>query len=95
MKEEKVIRVHAFFSGLVQGVNFRYYTAIKARELGVRGWVKNLSDGRVEAVFEGPEESVKQVLEYCRRGHPIARVESVELKEETPLGEEDFRIVYH
>ena len=86
--------MHAFFSGLVQGVNFRYYTAMKARELGVSGWVKNLPDGRVEAVFEGSPDKVKEVLEYCVSGHPYARVTDFQATEEKPRKEEDFNIIY-
>jgi len=86
-------RKHCFFSGKVQGVFFRANTRDKAREKSVKGWVKNLKDGRVEAVFEGPEEKVADVIEFCRKNQPHARVDDVEIEEEEPTGEfESFRI---
>ncbi len=82
-----------YFSGKVQGVYFRYNTKKKAEKEGVRGWVKNLRDGRVEAVFEGPKDRVKEVIRWCRKEQPHAKVESVEIKEEDYAGEFDrFRI---
>jgi len=55
----------------------------------VKGWVKNLKDGRVEAVFEGPREDVEDVIEFCRNDQPHARVDDVEIDEEEPTGEFD------
>lgn len=75
-------RVHVFISGKVQGVFFRAYTKEKAAELGIAGWVKNLPDGRVEAVFEGKPDQVDQLVAWCRQGPPAGRVEKVEEKEE-------------
>jgi acylphosphatase len=68
------IRRHVFIKGLVQGVNFRNATKQVADQLGLRGWVKNLSDGRVEAIFEGPRD---QMIEWCKRGPPASRVDEV------------------
>ena len=87
-----VARRHIFVSGRVQGVTFRASTRRKAQELGVGGWVKNLPDGRVEAVFEGDEEDVKKMVEWCHKGPRLARVEDVEVEEENPKGEDSFRI---
>ncbi len=88
-------RVHVWISGLVQGVFFRYHTRKLAKKLGVRGWVRNLPDGRVEAVMEGEEEALKKMLEFCREGPPGAEVERVEIKWERPKGEfDDFEIQY-
>ena len=88
-----MIRKHCFFSGKVQGVFFRANTREKAQEKGVKGWVKNLRDGRVEAVFEGPEDKVKEVIEFCKNNQPHAIVKDVEIEEEEPTGEFDsFRI---
>ncbi len=84
-----MIRKHCFFSGKVQGVFFRANTRDKAREKDVKGWVKNLKDGRVEAVFEGPREDVEDVIEFCRNDQPHARVDDVEIDEEEPTGEFD------
>ena len=86
-------RAHVFVSGLVQGVNFRYYTRIEAHNRGVTGWVRNLPDGRVEAVFEGDESAVRQMVEWCRSGPPVAQVEEVETTwEEHMRSFEEFTI---
>jgi len=74
------VRAHVFVSGLVQGVSFRYYTARMAQRLGLSGWVRNLYDERVEAVFEGEKEKVEEAVEYCRHGPPNARVSNIEIK---------------
>lgn len=84
-------RQHAWVSGVVQGVFFRSSTVEKARELGVAGWVRNLSDGRVEAVFEGAPDSVEAAVTWCRSGPARAVVESVEVAEEEPEGLHSFR----
>lgn len=72
------MRLHVFVSGRVQGVFFRDSTRAKALELGVAGWVRNLPDGRVEAVFEGSREAVEAMARWCRSGPPLARVDDVE-----------------
>jgi acylphosphatase len=82
-------RVHLFISGRVQGVTFRASTKRKARDLGVRGWIKNLHDGRVEAVLEGSEGSVDQLVEWCHHGPGPARVEKVDVREEEVRNEFD------
>ncbi|MDP2767992.1 MAG: acylphosphatase [Candidatus Methanoperedens sp.] len=80
-------RVHVFISGKVQGVFFRSSTKDKAEELNLTGWVRNLDDGRVEAVFEGDEENVEKMAQWCRRGPEYARVEEVEVISEQYKGE--------
>jgi len=80
-------RVHVYVSGIVQGVFFRYHTQERALEMGVDGWVRNLPDGRVEAVFEGEDRAVDQMVAFCRRGPPGAHVTKVELHEEIWTGE--------
>jgi acylphosphatase len=88
------IRAHVWISGRVQGVFFRAHTKELADELGLTGWVRNLPDGRVEAVFEGEEDAVKEAIEWCKRGPPLASVEKVEVRYEQPTGEfKDFRIL--
>ena len=88
------VRAHVWISGRVQGVFFRAHTKEVAEKLGLTGWVRNLPDGRVEAVFEGEEEAVKEAIEWCKRGPPLARVEKVEVRYEEPTGEfKDFRII--
>ncbi len=88
------VRAHVWFSGRVQGVFFRANTEKKANELGVNGWVRNLPDGRVEAIFEGEESQVKALIEWCRTSQPYARVTDVEIRWEEPQGERAFRIRY-
>ena len=79
---DKRTRVHLFISGRVHGVFFRESTRIKAQQLGINGWVKNLNDGRVEAVFEGEDEKIKKIIKWARQGPIISRVDDVEIKEE-------------
>jgi acylphosphatase len=87
------VRVHVFVSGRVQGVFFRSETRYEARLRGVKGWVRNLPDGRVEAVFEGEEEAVKELIDFCKRGPPGAKVTKVDVKWEFYTGEfKDFEI---
>ncbi|MGB9671783.1 MAG: acylphosphatase [Candidatus Bathyarchaeales archaeon] len=89
------VRAHIFVSGRVQGVFFRSETRHEAKKRGVKGWVRNLPDGRVEAVFEGEEKSVKELIEFCKRGPPGARVTNVEVLWENPTEEfKDFEIKY-
>ena len=86
------IRAHVFVSGRVQGVYYRATTRDTARERGVDGWVRNLDDGRVEAVFEGPEAAVESMLEWCHTGSPKARVDDVDVEYGDPGGIEGFEI---
>jgi len=83
-------RVHV--SGTVQGVSFRATTRDEARNRGVDGWVRNLADGRVEAVFEGPEAAVDGMVAFCHEGSEAARVGNVEVTFEDPEGLEGFTV---
>ncbi|MFB6200584.1 MAG: acylphosphatase [Halorhabdus sp.] len=85
-------RAHVFVSGRVQGVFFRATTQERASEHGVDGWVKNVPDGRVEAVFEGQEDAVESMIEFCHEGSPRARVDDVEVEKEPPEGLDSFEI---
>jgi len=88
-------RVNVIVSGIVQGVNFRRYTQLTARQLGVLGWVRNLPDGRVEGCFEGDAEAVGSLLDWCRSGPPSGRVDNLEIREESFTAEfSDFSIIY-
>jgi acylphosphatase len=87
-------RAHVFVSGTVQGVYYRATTRETAREEGVDGWVRNLDDGRVEAVFEGPEDAVESMIEFCHEGSSAADVEGVDVEYEESRGEGGFEIRY-
>jgi acylphosphatase len=87
-----VKRAHVLVHGAVQGVFFRVQTRDRARSLGVDGWVRNTSAGTVEAVFEGGDEQVESMVEWCRRGPAGARVEDVEARWAAPEGEQGFAI---
>ena len=86
------IRRRVSVSGRVQGVWFRESCRDQAQATGVAGWVRNLDDGRVEVVLEGPPGAVDDVLAWCRRGPRRARVDRVEVIDETPVGEQGFRV---
>lgn len=74
-----MVRAHLIIEGLVQGVAFRASTVYEARRIGVCGWVRNVPSGAVEAVIEGDETSVKRLIEWCRTGPPMARVDNVNI----------------
>jgi acylphosphatase len=88
-----VRRVHVSVSGSVQGVFFRATCIERARALGVAGWVRNTLDGRVEAEFEGNDGAVEAILAWCAEGPPLARVDSVDVRDEPPTGDQGFRAV--
>lgn len=73
------VRARLLVSGRVQGVGFRWSTVDQARRLGVRGWVRNRPDGRVEAEVEGERPDVEALVAWCRRGPPAAEVDEVEV----------------
>ncbi len=88
-------RAHIFISGLVQGVFFRSFVRSEARIRQVTGWVKNLPDGRVEAVLEGEREKIEELIKLCHQGPPGARVEGVSVEWEKYSGRfKDFEIRY-
>ena len=84
--------MRVFVTGRVQGVFFRGTCASEARRLGIGGWVRNLPDARVEAVFEGPEAAVEAMVAWCRHGPKLADVDGVDVRTEEPVGERDFRV---
>jgi acylphosphatase len=89
------IRRRVIISGRVQGVAFRYYTRDAAREAGATGWVRNLPDGRVEALLEGDLSTVNSLLAWLHKGSPASRVDRVEIFEEGHTGEfSDFDITF-
>ena len=85
-------RAHVFVSGKVQGVFYRDTTKKEADKRGVRGWVRNLRDGRVEAVFEGDAKAVDDIVAWCRVGSPLSRPTHVERKDEPEEGLAAFEI---
>ncbi|MFC3958142.1 acylphosphatase [Halovivax cerinus] len=87
-------RAHVFVSGTVQGVYFRANTRDTAIEAGVDGWVRNLDDGRVEAIFEGPVDAVSDLVEWCHEGSPAAEVDGVVVEYGEPQGVDGFEIRY-
>jgi acylphosphatase len=89
------VRAHVLVSGRVQGVFFRSETRYEAKKRRVKGWVRNLPDGRVEAIFEGEQGSVKELVEFCRRGPSGARITGIDVVWEDYTGKfEDFEIRY-
>ena len=80
-------RAHLYVSGQVQGVFFRDSARKRAERLGLTGWVKNLPDGRVEALFEGPSERVREMVRWCEQGPPHAAVEDVRTEFEASEGD--------
>jgi acylphosphatase len=87
-----VIRKRVLVVGRVQGIGFRAACAREARAAGVAGMVRNLDDGRVEAVFEGPPDSVDALVAWCEDGPSSADVRRVRVHDEHPLGETVFRV---
>ena len=87
MQQDDRTRAHVRISGRVQGVFFRDSTREKAQELGLSGYVKNTPDGDVEALFEGPEEAVEEMVRWCGQGPPHASVENVEANYEPARGD--------
>jgi acylphosphatase len=88
-------RVHLIVSGRVQGVFFRAETQSQALRLRLKGWVRNMSDGKVQIVMEGEEDDVKTMIAWCHKGPRLARVENVDYHEE-PFQDsfDDFEIAY-
>ena len=87
-----MVRYRVLITGRVQGVNFRAACQRMAWQRGVTGWVRNLDDGRVEAVFEGPPEAVARLVDWCGSGPALARVSAVAGSDEPVTGETSFAI---
>lgn len=88
-------RAHLYISGMVQGVYYRAFTQEVADSLGLTGWVRNLPDRRVEAVFEGEKELIEKAIMRCHQGPPYARVTDIDVAWENQLEDfNDFRIRY-
>ena len=87
MEDDNKERAHVYVSGNVQGVFFRDSTRQKAKKLNLAGWVENLPDGRVEALFEGPSDGVREMVRWCEEGPSSADVENVEAEYGEPRGD--------
>jgi acylphosphatase len=93
MKEN--LRAHLSISGIVQGVFFRSHTREVATSLHIAGWVRNLRDGRVEVIVEGPKDKIDQFIRWCHKGPPCASVDTVEIEWQVATGEfNNFEIRY-
>ena len=93
MAAEK-IQKHIFLSGRVQGVGFRAFTRQQAAVLDIKGWVKNLADGRVEIIVQGEKPEVKEMISKLKEGPSFAKVEDIEINEEEPDDFSGFKIKY-
>ena len=89
---EQLIRRHVIVRGQVQGVGFRWSADARARDLGLAGWVRNRSDGTVEAEIQGTEEQVDAMLDWLHRGPQFASVTAVDVSEATLNSETGFSI---
>jgi acylphosphatase len=91
----KEARAHLFIEGRVQGVFYRYFTREIAYNLGLKGWVRNLRDGRVEALFEGEKDLIERAIKECYSGPPGAMVTKIDVKWETFIGDHrEFDVRY-
>jgi acylphosphatase len=81
------LRAHVYIEGRVQGVFYREWTKAKAEDLGLTGWVKNLEDGKVEAVFEGEKKKLEEMLAECKKGSRLSKVKHIDIIWETATRE--------
>jgi acylphosphatase len=89
-----ILRLRLSIQGRVQGVWYRESMRREAVRLGVSGWVRNCSDGSVEAIVEGEAPAVRELEAWCHAGPPAARVVAVRSHEEPPAGEAGFRVTH-
>ncbi|MBL7159562.1 acylphosphatase [Candidatus Microgenomates bacterium] len=87
----QMLKVHVFISGLVQGVSYRAWTQKIAQSLALSGWVKNLVDGRVEAVFVGEKNKIEKMIEFLYQGSSVSQIEKVEVVEKEKIQTDPFR----
>lgn len=91
-RSQAQIQAHVLVSGKVQGVGYRMATYDMAQELGLNGWVRNLADGRVEAVFEGSKDVVDKMVQWCRQGSGAAVVKDVSVDYKALEGISEFSV---
>lgn len=89
---DSLVRAHVLISGKVQGVGYRASTGDAAKLLKLQGWVRNLHDGRVEAIFEGSADRVEEIIRWCHQGPPTAIVDQVIVNYEPPEGIQGFQV---
>lgn len=88
------MKKHIFITGRVQGVGFRHFTRKNADRIGITGWVKNLPDGRVEALFQGPEQKVHELIDRCKEGPISAYVKEIDVnKAEDAKDHDSFEVI--
>jgi acylphosphatase len=85
--------IHVIISGDVQGVGFRQFVRYNAKKLNIKGWVKNLPDGNVEGMFTGNRQNLNTMIEFCKKGPFLSRVENIELNELPDREFESFDII--
>ena len=78
------VRVHVVVSGEVQGIGYRAFIKRRAQSIGIIGWIRNLEDGNVEAVFQGESDIIEEIIAVCNRGPVFARVKNVQVFKEEP-----------
>jgi len=91
-QQNATVCAHVWISGKVQGVGYRLSAQSEAVKRGVNGWIKNLPDGRVEAVFEGDKAAVDQMIQWSHQGPTAAVVKDVNVEYETPQGRSEFQV---
>ena len=94
MSDSPFVQAHVLVSGTVQGVAYRAYTRQIAEDLRIAGWVRNLRDRRVEAVFEGTQDKVERAVQWCYVGSPSAVVTGVEVTYHSPSDLQGFEVRY-
>ena len=89
------MNAHILISGSVQGIGFRYFVKSNARRFGLKGWVKNTDDGKVEALVQGEKEAIEKLIRLCEKGPFLAEVKSVQVEwEEETEQFEDFKVIH-
>jgi len=88
---DEITTLRLRIEGSVQGVGYRFFAVGEARKLGLEGWIRNRSDGSVEALVSGPTKQIESFVAICMRGPPGARVTNVDMHTADPPAEHGFR----
>ncbi|MDD5178032.1 MAG: acylphosphatase [Candidatus Nanoarchaeia archaeon] len=89
------MKIHILISGRVQMVGFRFFTRMHAKKLNLSGFIKNLSNGKVEALFIGKKENINKILELCKKGPLFAKVTNIEILKDNPeFDNEEFEVLF-